>query len=694
MHALRLVFVLACIIAAAAPARATQITVDSDAPGFDANACTLYNAMWSVAHLETAGTCPAGTGVDQIDLPANATITVGEQAPGSDDAAFTNVSSNLLIRGHGATITTSFDGCDPHSGPYLRFFSVQSGARLELRDLALSNGCIDFSHGEGGGAIIAYESTLVLVRVALTHNTSEGWSGGAIYALDSTLFINGSTVSDNVSDSAVFPAAVFAQGGVVSVAASTFARNAGGALMAGTVEVINSTFHGNTRGSAIDIGIAGSISFSTFIGNEPQSLLPEGTSTLALANNVIVQAPGGGYQPVCDLQPMQGETADVTLAGANFADDASCGNVTVVPRPALALAALGSYDGPVPTAPLHAGSAAIDAAACTDAHGNPVATDARGAPRPSGSGCDAGAFEYTNEDLGTLPSVGLPVGGVLVSNLGYATAFDRNGNEVQRVYASHVPDLYQSLCGVDAIGASGFGAQLGTLMAGDSVLARYSAASDDWTFASAPNRSTRYCGTAAHVGTRWFLTVGGLSYMQDHYGVSVFDDGVVRDPIATDLVVVDVVLGKDGRLYLLGEPLDGSPGYVVRAYDPVTLLPFGDMPLAGNPGNVDTVSIAVAANGDLYVGRRGAEIDHYDASGALLQTTDCVVPGNGHQCNVVTNLRLSDDGLLFVGDHAGRVTILQPDFSAASSFDVGYAGTDCYVAPLALDLIFADSFDR
>lgn len=681
---LRAALVFAFAIAATTPARATSITVDSAAPGFDPDACTLLNAMSAVYYHVAYGTCPGGSGIDEIVLPAGATITLSETAPNSFESAFPAVTGDLVIAGNGSTLQTSFEECDPHVGYHMRFFAVVGGGRLELRNLTLTGGC-DAS-GNGGGAVFAYDATLVLDHAKLTHNVSTR-PGSAISAEAATVDIEASTISDNAS---AYPGDPTVYAGAVSVSNSTFARNAGGALAALNATLVNSTFHDNTVGSALTIYGESAISFSTFVGNTPQALTLYDDSSNVLANDIIVQSPGGGPYPVCDLDPMFIGVADVTLEGANFADDASCGDVTTVARPLLALATPGDYGRPVATVPLLGASVAIDAGSCNDAEGNPVVRDARGTLRPGGAGCDPGAFEYPGVDLGPPTSVRLAPDGVLVSNFGQVAAFDRQGHALQRVYAP--PLGIDFVCGIDAVGVAGFAAQSETA-AGDLDLATYLAARDDWAFATATSRTTRYCGTIARAGSRAFLTVGGLWMTQDYYGVTVFDGGAASGSIANDLAVFDVVLGKDGRLYVLGEPLDVNARYLVRAYDPDTLQPLGEVPIPGNPGNVDTVSIAVAANGDLYVGRRSAEIDRFDATGVLLQSTDCAVPGNPSQCQVVTNLRFADDGRLFVGDYAGRVTILEPDFSAGSSFAAGYSDTETYVAPLPLDPIFAGTFD-
>jgi hypothetical protein len=95
--------------------------------------------------------------------------------------------------------------------------------------------------------------------------------------------------------------------------------------------------------------------------------------------------------------------AQITSLDHNLSDDASCslGGAHDLDNTAAGLdpAGLASNGGTTQTIALQPGSAAMNAVPivdCTDAHGNPVATDQRGSPRPVGSGCEIGAWELTD----------------------------------------------------------------------------------------------------------------------------------------------------------------------------------------------------------------------------------------------------------------------------------------------------------
>ena len=83
----------------------------------------------------------------------------------------------------------------------------------------------------------------------------------------------------------------------------------------------------------------------------------------------------------------------MTSLGYNLSDDTYCGGVfggTDALNATLPFLGLADNGGPTPTMAPGAASDAIDFvpdASCVDA------VDQRGAPRPEGAGCDAGAFE-------------------------------------------------------------------------------------------------------------------------------------------------------------------------------------------------------------------------------------------------------------------------------------------------------------
>lgn len=164
----------------------------------------------------------------------------------------------------------------------------------------------------------------------------------------------------------------------------TFSANAaidgssGGAIIAySSVTIVNSTFHANTaegRGAAIYAGGSALISHTTFSGSSG----PVWADFRMQLDDSIIESTGGQF--AC------GTFGDLTGAG-NVGSDDSCPGVPAG-RPPLRLGPFGDHGGPVPTTSLTADSPARDAAV-----GTCPATDARGVPRPQGTGCDAGAVE-------------------------------------------------------------------------------------------------------------------------------------------------------------------------------------------------------------------------------------------------------------------------------------------------------------
>ena len=112
--------------------------------------------------------------------------------------------------------------------------------------------------------------------------------------------------------------------------------------------------------------------------------------TVSIKNSLLSNSRGGN----CAFE--------ISSLGHNLSSDASCiGSLVELTDlnnvdPLLDPEGLKANGGPTLTVALLADSPAIDAvpeSACTDGEGNPVTTDQRGIQRPSGSGCDIGAYE-------------------------------------------------------------------------------------------------------------------------------------------------------------------------------------------------------------------------------------------------------------------------------------------------------------
>ncbi|MBI5814679.1 MAG: choice-of-anchor D domain-containing protein [Nitrospinae bacterium] len=187
---------------------------------------------------------------------------------------------------------------------------------------------------------------------------------------------------------------IYNPGGTVTISSSTITGNNGAGIRnSGTMTLTNTTISGNqytvSDGGGV-IASAGSITFThCTITNNNAITANDGvyrTGGNITFNNTIIAGNGEGND--CTGIPGGSST------GYNLDSDNTC-NLTAgtdIAGSALAnLGALASNGGSTQTHALQVGSAAIDAGDC---NGGAVTTDQRAAPRPYGSACDIGAYEY------------------------------------------------------------------------------------------------------------------------------------------------------------------------------------------------------------------------------------------------------------------------------------------------------------
>lgn len=199
-------------------------------------------------------------------------------------------------------------------------------------------------------------------------------------------------------------------GGTVSIIRSSISRKnigvlanngAFGTAESGYVRIINSTIFENTTVGVRAVGgdnntvLGGTadISFSTIaesVNGDGIEVVPDTNGNPGLINvkNSIV-AQNGGLNCVADA-------GDITAVGANFSTTAECNaldpDFTTVTEMALNM---DETLGQGSTLAINPPSAAIDAATdCTDLEGGNVDIDQRSFPRPFGTNCDSGAYEY------------------------------------------------------------------------------------------------------------------------------------------------------------------------------------------------------------------------------------------------------------------------------------------------------------
>jgi hypothetical protein len=312
--------------------------------------------------------------------------------------------------------------------------------------------------GPGQGGAIYNQGQLLLREVLLAGNRADGGGGyyeaaegegGALYTVNSTI-IDACAFSDNTARGG--------DGGVRQVFPGPGGHGNGGAIYsAGMLRVTNSTvasnqaiggngaigeFRAEPGGSANGGGIystAGTLTltYATLarnsaiggMGGMGGAWVPSGPNgagsgggvfntngTVTLVNTIIANSPSGSN---C--------FGVVNDGGGNISSDGSCNFSALgsLNNTDPVLGPLGDYGGQTPTMPLLAGSPAIDraiSALCPR-------TDQRGVARPTGGGCDIGAFESGSvfSIRGRVSGWGLGPG-LLVESTTSSTVTDANGN--------------------------------------------------------------------------------------------------------------------------------------------------------------------------------------------------------------------------------------------------------------------------
>lgn len=223
----------------------------------------------------------------------------------------------------------------------------------------------------GSGGIRCYQCTVSGARVR--YNGGPGLVATVAEIVDSTIARNGG--SGVIADD-------------VTIERSLITRNMGTsagavAVGSGTAKVINSTVRKNSAsaGAAFDIAGTLDVASSTIFSNSGADGVFANGGTVTVTGSIV--------------HAHQGAAADCTgnaisSGGYNVVTAPGCAWIAadIVGEPLLL--PLSNNGGPTLTHALSPGSPAVDAvpaAACT------VVVDQRGEPRPTGTGCDSGAFE-------------------------------------------------------------------------------------------------------------------------------------------------------------------------------------------------------------------------------------------------------------------------------------------------------------
>lgn len=237
----------------------------------------------------------------------------------------------------------------------------------------------------GGG--IYNQGTFTLTQSALSGNSAP--IGGGISNAAGTLTLTSSMLSGN---SATFGGGFYNQGTLILTLSTVSGNSAGGIFNTGTLTLINSTVSGNSAFGYVGGGIFNDGTLTLI-----QSTLSDNSASLGgdiynnggsiTLNNTILNE-GSGNGGVC----FGGLPID---QGGNLDSGISCGVSSAQSNATINLGPLQNNGGPTQTMLPGAGSAAIDAIACTNA---PPA-DQRGVTRPQGATCDSGAVEVKQTGL-------------------------------------------------------------------------------------------------------------------------------------------------------------------------------------------------------------------------------------------------------------------------------------------------------
>ena len=424
-----------------APARAAIITVTSDSGGTGGPDCTLRDAVTAANTDTPTGGCPAGNGIDTIELAIDATITLMEvDNSTTGENGLASITSEITINGNGATVQRDADDTTPD----FRIFHVAGGGGLALHDVSISGGVAfgQFYPANRGGGIFN-RGTLILTNVqvggnsatsgagiycsgglvelinsSIVENSAIVLGGGVLNVLNGTVALNNSLVSGNSAGR--FGAGIYVTGNcLVTLTDSTVSGNSansaagiwnygevmlnnsavtgnvansdgGGILNAinGEVTLTNSTVSGNfadAEGGGIWNHAALTVINSTISGNVGSGIFNSFAGTLTLAGSIVANS---AYMDCMDM-------GTVTDAGYNIVEDGTCISDPTSFGGDPMLGPLEDNGGPTLTHALLESSPAIDAIPVADCA---VDTDQRGVPRPQGDGCDIGAYEVEPAD--------------------------------------------------------------------------------------------------------------------------------------------------------------------------------------------------------------------------------------------------------------------------------------------------------
>jgi hypothetical protein len=341
----------------------------------------LTDAITAANDDVATGGCPAGvSGADIIILKTDVRLT----------DALPTITTSITLEGSGYTI----DG----NNIVENVLHITATGNLILNETTVTGGNAADLSGYGGG--IYNQGIVELNSCTISHNSAKADGGGIDNS--GTLSLNNSTISNNsaaygggLNNSLLGNAIV--NNTTISDNSSTV--DGGGIGNNGILTLNNSTISHNsadTKGGGIDIWSDDNSLDSLGTVTLKNSIVSGNTTTAVSKGSEIYLEEGVINANSYNLFGHSGQTAGEAFyqftPGSRDITATSDGTLPTALANILETT-LANNGGPTKTHALVPGSPAIDLdATCSTG----LSTDQRGARRPVGKGCDAGAFEFSN----------------------------------------------------------------------------------------------------------------------------------------------------------------------------------------------------------------------------------------------------------------------------------------------------------
>jgi len=382
-----------------------------------------------VASGDAVTVCAAGCdfmtiqdAIDDSGISAGDVINITDAVHTESDIL---VNKDVTIQGQGADSTIVQAHADVDDATE-RVFFIANGSVVTIRGLTIRHGNPSSEPQSGGG--IRNEGELMVEESIISHN--RGSAGGGIFNDGRLTLVNCSINSNTARGGGGYYECPTGGGiknlaGVATLINSTVsnntARKKGGGLHIachGTLELINSTISGNSTtndGGGVYLDGVGEFTNSTIVDNSAHNgggVYVDGSAEVGVVRgllnytNTIIADNTISFVDYGVADCLLGDYSSIGTNINNLVEDGSCDSAHFGDPQ---LASLEDNGGHTQTHAPSQNSPVIDAILTDECI---VDTDQRGLSRPSGAGCDIGAFELQVEESGIARY--LVYGGLLI----------------------------------------------------------------------------------------------------------------------------------------------------------------------------------------------------------------------------------------------------------------------------------------